>query len=382
MALNNRQLLGSALFVAVFVVAAWAARAGGASIRLHDQAGCDGPQVLLADVAELSGAQAEALGKVVVARFDARADYVNVTMDSLRRLLSQRDLNPATMSLCGYARCRVVRLRPLSAPAESEHGAPLVANSIDEIDLKSPVTLRDLFVQWFTGYASIPRDELQFRFTPGDVKVLRISAERQRFEFTASSSSLLGKVTITIGHYRDDRLVDTYHIRPFVTRRLPAVVVTQKVKRGQTFTSSNMRFKEITLDRNAGIPVRVLDDAVGMVARSALSPDTVLLEHHMRRPYLVRQGELVTVRCISGGLVIRTVMRATADGSLGDVIKVRNERAQRLARRQRDGAADTSLLVRVTGLRQTQTVDAPSEAHAPQPGSERSQISLATKGKS
>ena len=372
MVLNSQQLLRSTLLVGVITVAAWTTPVAETSIRLHDQAGCSGSQVLLADVAELNGDQAEMLGKMVVSQFSANADHVIVTMDALRRLLRERNLNLATISLSGYSKCRVVQLRPLMVPFKQGQTTPLVANSIDEIDFKSPATLRDRFVQWFSGYASIPGDELQFRFTPEDAKVLRTSVEQQRFEFAAGASSLLGRLTITIGRYRDGQLADTFHIRPFVTHRLLAVVVTQKVKRGQTLTLGNVRLKQITLDRNVGLPVRTLDDVVGMVARSVILPGTVLLEQDIRRPYLVRKGELVTVRCVIGGLVIRTAMRSTADGSLGDVIKVRNERAHHLSRRQGYTAKDTILFVRITGQRQTQTVDVTPRPHALRLGSGKS----------
>ena len=356
----------------VITVAAWTTPVAGTSIRLHDQVGCSSSQVLLADVAELNGDQAEVLGKMVVSQFIADADHVIVTMDSLRRLLRGRNLNLATISLSGYSKCRVVQLQPLTVPPKQGQVAPLVANSIDKIDFKSPATLRDRFVQWFSGYASIPSDELRFQFTPEDAKVLRTSVEQQRFEFTASASSLLGRLTITIGHYRDGQLVDTFHIRPFVTRHFLAVVITQKVKRGQTLTLENVHLKQITLDRNVGLPVRVLDDVVGMVARSVILPGAVLLKQNIRRPYLVRKGELVTVRCVSGGLVIQTAMRSTADGSLGDVIKVRNERAHHISRRQGSTAKDTILRVRITGQRQTQTESVMSGLHALRLGSDKS----------
>jgi flagella basal body P-ring formation protein FlgA len=51
----------------------------------------------------------------------------------------------------------------------------------------------------------------------------------------------------------------------------------------------------------------------------------VLYPEDVKSPVLVERGQLITVRCFTDGLVIRTVARAMDEGSKNDTIKVRNE---------------------------------------------------------
>ncbi|MCX5662767.1 MAG: flagella basal body P-ring formation protein FlgA [Planctomycetota bacterium] len=71
-----------------------------------------------------------------------------------------------------------------------------------------------------------------------------------------------------------------------------------------------------------------------------LRAGTVVGPQHLRSPTVIRRGDAIVIRCISGGLVVKTVGRAGQDGGVGDVITARNERS-------RD--ASGLLSVRVTG---------------------------------
>ena len=48
----------------------------------------------------------------------------------------------------------------------------------------------------------------------------------------------------------------------------------------------------------------------------------------VRPPVMVKRGELITVQCMTDGLLIKTVGRAAEQGVLGDLIQVRNEQSR------------------------------------------------------
>jgi hypothetical protein len=49
---------------------------------------------------------------------------------------------------------------------------------------------------------------------------------------------------------------------------------------------------------------------------------TTLPQSSLRQPFWVRKGEIVTVRAVKGGLVVRTEAIALQDGVEGDTISV------------------------------------------------------------
>ena len=341
-----------------------AAATSGDSIRLLEQAGADGPRILLSQVAELDGPATAKLGAMEVARFGKNEGHTVVTIAALRRALAVRRVNLATLSIRGHARCRVTRVATETTADKAEHPAPLVANFEAPLDLKSMVTVRDRLVSALVELAGLPRNELQIRLSPAEEQALGRSALRDRFEFDPGVGPLIGRLSITVRRYRGDQQVETFQVRPLVTRRMLVVVTTEKIRRGQTFTRANTKVREVALVRDRGTPVSRLTDLTGNEARSTLPAGAVVYAHDARKPHLVRRNEIMMVRCVSGGLVLKTAVRAMEDGSLDDVISVYNERAFIEGGGSRRDRAEATFLVRVTALRQGVTVSDDSQTKA------------------
>lgn len=356
-AIPDRRLLR----VAAVLMPWWAAAASADSIRLLEEAASEGPQILLSHVAELDGPVIAKWGAVEVAHFTNNADHTFVTVAAIRRILAVRQINLAAVSIRGHDRCRVTRSTTARTVAEAEHSAPLLANSEVGLDLKSSVTVRDHLVNALVNLVGLPRHELQIQLSPADEQVLARSGMGEQFEFDPGVGPLLGKLSITVRRYRGDRVVETFQVRPLVTRRLLVVATTEKVRRGQIFTRGNTEVREVALDRDRGKTVSRLRDLIGKVARVTLPVGSVVYVQHSRQPYLVKRNEIITVRCINGGLVLRTTVRAIEDGSMDDVISVYNERAFIEAGRSRRNRAEATFLVRVTGPREGVVVSDGSE---------------------
>lgn len=70
--------------------------------------------------------------------------------------------------------------------------------------------------------------------------------------------------------------------------------------------------------------------AVGKIAKQPLSAGQVLQVNQVASPKLVRRGEQVTLRVSADGLEVSVAGSALADGELGQRIRVRNARSQRI----------------------------------------------------
>jgi flagellar basal body P-ring formation protein FlgA len=108
------------------------------------------------------------------------------------------------------------------------------------------------------------------------------------------------------------------------------LVTTRPLARGERLTEDHVRLVERDL---ASLPRGYFDDpqpVLGQQARRHLAADTVLNPQLIEAPRLVRRGEEVTLVAGSDGFAIRSRGQALADGSSGEVIRVRSRDSKRI----------------------------------------------------
>lgn len=298
-------------------------------LRSHAEIVQDQDRVRLTDVADLEGPDATALADIAVATLNQGQNETDLSLDAVRQALNQQNVHWGRVSLRGYDHCRVSRVSLEAIPVDPQSASlPPMTNPMDEVDLDSAITLRDKVVQVIEQFAGVGRGELQIRFADTDAQTLGLSLWQDRYEFEPLSSSPLGRVPIAVRRYRDNRLTDTYRITADVSRRYMAVVLKQSVARGQTFAPGDVEIREIYVDKTTYQPMTDLAQVVGQTAAGVLRAGEPVFANQVRSPLLVRRGQLVTVRCIAGNLVIKTVARAAGDGSINELIQVRNDRSR------------------------------------------------------
>jgi len=293
------------------------------SIRLHDDIGVSSEKVTLKQVAELTGDDATALGDTVVGEFENDAKRLTITLDQVRDALKDQGINWGLMSLRGYRRCHVKRTGEIDEPARSNDRA-VAANIEQRVDRGTSATLRDEVEQVIHKMADTPLEDLRITFRDHDRKRLQRSALESRFEIAPSATSAIGRLPLTVRRYEAGRAVETFTVTADVQKRAKAVITKKPLSRGDRFTKRAVNVKEVWLtdDRT---PIADVSLVVDQQAGGALDSGSLVYPDDLRSPELVKRGELVTVRCINGALVVRTVARARGDGAMGETIKLRNE---------------------------------------------------------
>ncbi len=108
------------------------------------------------------------------------------------------------------------------------------------------------------------------------------------------------------------------------------LVTTRPLARGERLTEEHVQLVERDL---ASLPRGYFDDpqpVLGQQTRRHLAADTVLNPQLIEAPRLVRRGEEVTLVADSNGFAIRSRGQALADGSSGEVIRVRSRDSKRI----------------------------------------------------
>ncbi len=296
------------------------------SVRLHDAAGTEHARVTLGDVAELEGPYAESLSDISITAFREGATRLTVTLDAVRAALASEGVNWGRLSLQGYNACEVHRTLPPAAP-ERRDDSPVIANVDQEIALDTAVTVRDLLIGQIEALTGADGADLRIAFRPNDDDLLNRSAIGGRIELAPTTSATLGRLGFKYRRYDGLRITEEQTITLDVERRFLGLATTRTIKRGETFNRDDVVVREFWLDR-ADPPLTDPKLVAGQAAAKLLRADSPVHADAVEAPVLVRRNELITVRCHSGGLVIRTVARAKEDGAMDQAIKAVNEKTR------------------------------------------------------
>jgi len=110
-------------------------------------------------------------------------------------------------------------------------------------------------------------------------------------------------------------------VSAMITQIQSVVVVRQRIQREQLIRAANVEIRE----REGNLPsgsVTDLEQVIGKIARRALRPEEILQKNHLRAPWQVLRGEIVSVFVRTGGIVVRTRAIAKENGAMGDLISV------------------------------------------------------------
>jgi flagella basal body P-ring formation protein FlgA len=108
------------------------------------------------------------------------------------------------------------------------------------------------------------------------------------------------------------------------------LVLARPVPRGQPLSADDLQLEERDASMLGTGYLTSLEEALGLEARSPLRAGLVLNPNALAAPLLVRRGERVTVLARSGGFEVRSEAEALEDGSLGELIAVKNLHSGRI----------------------------------------------------
>lgn len=126
-----------------------------------------------------------------------------------------------------------------------------------------------------------------------------------------------------------------------VAEDVPVAVLAHPVEKG-----TRLEVADFAVEPRAPAAARGAlraEDAAGMEASRRLAAGAVVRRSDVTQPQLVRRGEPVTIRIVSGALVITAGGRALASGGQGEMVRV----VANATSRTLDGIVDGSGTVRV-----------------------------------
>ncbi len=312
------------------------------AIHLEREAAGGAYVIRLGDVAELEGADAEALADIEVGRFDDGSDVYTLTADRVRQKLAEAGVNWADFSLMGFATVTVHRgeggadpaasIGFLDDPAVSLVASPaiagsLVANPDQPVEAVAPVSLRDLILQRLTEETGIDSGELVLHMEPRDERFLGRPMFGQRFSVQLERAGA-GWVAVVspVTRQVEER---PRRIRMQVLRSASVLVSTRPLRRGDVLRPDQLEVRELEIPLQDRGYFRAIDQAGGLVAGKSIAAGEPLSPEDLMAEEVVQRGDLVHVVCQIGGIRVKTVAIARDSGAVGDTIALRSSSSTR-----------------------------------------------------
>jgi len=131
-------------------------------------------------------------------------------------------------------------------------------------------------------------------------------------------------VFATIDVIRDGKTARSLSIPAVVHISATAMTASRKIASGEILTEEDMRESEIeTTDVSAAL-VRDPKDIAGKTARRVFAAGAPFTMDAFSEPLLVSRGDMVSLRLERGGISMTSAARASENGRLGEVIRVKS----------------------------------------------------------
>lgn len=275
-----------------------------------------GRAVTLADVAELTGPDALSLRDTVIVTAASLADApdTSITLESVREALrSLPGVNAGKLLFSGSS-CSVRASAPRVARPES---VPKVTSSSRRpVPAADGDSVRRSVTQRIAESLGVQDGDLRLTFEERQADLLNTATAGKTVAIQCTGSG--ERMTYGVRIYEQDRLVQQSSLRIGVLVRRSVAVARNTINRGDVIAQD-----DFTLDEQWLAPCVVPAEASGIpgrVAKATINPGELISEREVEANLAVRKGDLVSVDCLSGSVVVRTTAKALADGKVGEII--------------------------------------------------------------
>ena len=303
----------------------------------------DGDIVHLRDIADLDGAEAAALGDIVLATMPQdRSTPLKLQITDIRNALElDRSVNWGRIELNGGT--VIVRHRPIM-----QSGPPLAMRSIqlaeqtrtenrrsrsDAVirqqadELIGLDTLRGWLARAITAELDVSPTDLQLAFDVDDEQLLDAFRSRDRFETRPMNNFKLSKrCDFDVRRWKDDTPLDRRIVSVEAWIRTELALPKSQIPRGQTLTASDLTVSEhwlTPLEHGELAPART---AIGHDSAAVLRTDSPIRRRDLRPRQIIRRGDTVHVDCLVGGGVVSMLAVAPEGAAMGDLVTLRKGR--------------------------------------------------------
>jgi flagella basal body P-ring formation protein FlgA len=317
-----------------------------ARVEICDEVTVYGNEITLKQICrwpEADDAAMSALAELVIARIPTGEPRAVVSLDEVRNALRDAGASIATINFAGAFECVVTRsdvafdekkaLQDWATGQIPDASQTQVAIAVDAVtkqqqQLHSVVappasnTLRTLLIEDIATRLKLKADDLQVDFRPEDRATIDLDASRFQFRIETMRGGQLGDwrwaVTVDAGA-QPRKLQVLAKARAWQEQ----VLVSKPIAYKTSIEKEEVESRRALVDRLGDEPA-TLAAVIGSAAARDLQPGTIITGRMITPVELVRQGQLITVVMRRGGVEVQTVATAMESGSMGQIVRARN----------------------------------------------------------
>ncbi|MGH7243992.1 MAG: flagellar basal body P-ring formation chaperone FlgA [Phycisphaerales bacterium] len=297
--------------------------------------------VVLRDVATLEGADAEALGDLIVLELAKDTKVVSLSIEDIRTALngSKSDIRWGKIALSGDSCSIRVIAEKKEAPAPAAEPAPAPVPTI-----KLPVgptwhvvsdmhdeSLRSAIGARLVSFLQAEPGDVRVAFSDGDNTLLDTPSSGRTLDIQPTGLGAIVPVLIRI--FEGEKVVAAGTAKVRIEQKLNVVGATRALHRGDLVT------KEVVFSENRwttpGERLATEATVVGSIIKNRLQPGDLFLDSDVEAAILVKRGDIVNIACLAGSIVMNTKARAMANGRENETIEftpLRNSKSRVTAR--------------------------------------------------
>ncbi|MBL9001549.1 MAG: flagellar basal body P-ring formation protein FlgA [Phycisphaerae bacterium] len=265
-----------------------------------------GGELRLGDIAAITGPQAASLSALPIS-----ADAAGlIDLAAVRRAVeAAAGINAGRIAFSGG----VCRVRPALVPLVREESEVIATEATPFAG-----TVRQHVTARLAETLGVASDALRLTFEQSRAELLNTPTQGR--VVTAQQTGTGDKVTLAVRVYEGDTLIAQGTLAVGVLVRREVTVSKEAVSRGEPIPA-----EALTGDMQ-WIPLTVKPAALRAIAaskaRARIDAGSIIEERHIEAPLAVRRGDLLSLDCLSGGLVVRTTGKALDDAKEGETIPV------------------------------------------------------------
>lgn len=197
--------------------------------------------------------------------------------------------------------------------------------SVEQLHEVTLGELKKVFLKTIKTYSPWSGDEIEIR----NLRIYpsRIKVPNGKISFDArppANGRYLGRVTIPVTILVNKNPVHRVQVSGEVEVYTDVLCAKRGLKKGDLIKAEDLVVTRRPLSRLHGEPITEIADAVGMELKRGLRSGQIIRKRDLKRPFLVRRGQLVTVIARSPHVLITLPGRAQDSGAKGEVIRVKN----------------------------------------------------------
>ena len=175
-------------------------------------------------------------------------------------------------------------------------------------------SIKEQFLKIISGYMQAP------------VKISNIQASYRGFDPNGTYEIVSYRVRPSSGRawflVKGERARCWVQVRFLVQK--PVVVATSFIEKGEEIEPTDVENRLMYIDPSKMGKILSFSEVVGKVATRRIEAGRIIVAGMVKRPILVRRGELVRFLLKEGCMEIEGMAKAMRSGSLGDIVELKN----------------------------------------------------------